>query len=57
MLLAVQDPAALRSRACASSTSSGVAGSAQRFWSWVDWRFTTADARIKLEHLYLAIQG
>ena len=23
----------------------------------VDWRFTTADARIKLKHLYPAIQG
>jgi DDE superfamily endonuclease len=23
---------------------------------WVDWRFTAADARIKLKHLYPAIQ-
>jgi hypothetical protein len=34
-----------------------VAGGAQRRRSWVDWRFTTEDARIKLKHLYPAIQG
>jgi len=34
-----------------------MAGSPQRFRSWVDWRFTTADARIKLKHLYPTIQS
>jgi hypothetical protein len=35
----------------------GVAGDAQPGRSWVNWRFTTEDARIKLKHLYPAVQG
>ena len=34
-----------------------VAGGAQRRRSWVHWCFTTADARIKLKHLYPTIQS
>jgi hypothetical protein len=35
----------------------GLAGGAQPGRSWVNWRFTTEGAGIKLKHLYPTTQG
>jgi hypothetical protein len=53
---AVPGPAAGRPGE-AGAGGRGVAGGAQRYRPWRGLAFTTADARIKLKHLYPAIHG